>query len=71
MLLTPQMIESAARDIASFWESSELGDVDKSKILDMVHKFYESSDAHFHEQYLGQLTKRLMDRHSPQTEFEK
>ena len=70
MLLTPQQIEKAASDIVSFWETSELPDTDKAKILQMVTEYYESKNEYVFEQYLAALCGRTYDRRVPSTSFE-
>ena len=70
MLLTPQQIEKAAEDIVDFWNSSELPDKDKTKILEMVKEYYESKNEYLHDQYLGGLTTRVISKHQPETSFE-
>lgn len=71
MILTPQTIEKAATDIVEFWDSSELPETDKKKILEMVQSFYDDKNEHIYEQYFAQLLKRTVDKHCPQTGFEK
>ena len=70
MLITPQQIESAAKDIVSFWEESELPDADKAKILDMVKDYYTDENNHVFQQYLAALCERTIDRRVPRTSFE-
>ena len=70
MLITPQVIESAATDIVEFWEQSELPDTDKAKILTMVKDYYNDKNDYVYEQYLAQLTQRTIDRRVPQTKFD-
>ena len=70
MLMTPQVIEEAAKSIVNFWESSELPDVDKAKILTMVKEYYDDKNEYVYEQYLAQLTQRTIDRRVPQTKFD-
>ena len=70
MILTPQQIENAARDIVDFWTQSELPENDKAKILEMVQEYYGSKDEYLHEQYLSALTKRTIESNVPQTGFE-
>lgn len=71
MLMTPQMIETAANDIVSFWDNSELADVDKQKILEMVKDYYANKDEYMYDQYLAGLTTRTIDSNVPHTGFEK
>jgi predicted kinase len=70
MIITPQIIEQAAKDIVSFWEASELPDADKAKILEMVKDYYADKDDHVFERYLAELCKRTIDRRVPATSFE-
>ena len=69
-MLTPQVIEKAATEIVEFWESSELLDTDKAKILTMVKEYYDDKNDYVYEQYLAQLTQRTIDRRVPQTKFD-
>ncbi|MCG7944859.1 MAG: hypothetical protein N0C84_00780 [Candidatus Thiodiazotropha taylori] len=70
MIIVPQDLEKAATDIVRFWQSSELRDEDKIKILEMVNRFYSDKNEYIHDQYLAELTKRMLDKHNPQTGFE-
>lgn len=70
MLITPQQIEKAAVDIVDYWETSEANDEDKLKILEMVKDFYNDRNEHIIDQYLSQLTSRVIERNVPQTGFE-
>lgn len=70
MLLTPQMIETAASNIVDFWSTSELADIDKQKILEMVKDYYANKDEYIHDQYLSALTDRTINANVPQTGFE-
>ena len=69
-LLTPSIIEKAANDITGFWETSELHDADKKKILEMTCNFYENKDEHIIDQYLAGLARRTINKYSPETGFE-
>ena len=70
MLLTPQKVEQAAKDIVDFWQQSELPDSDKHKILEMVRDFYGDRNETLIDQYLGGLTDRTIIRHTSETGFE-
>ena len=70
MLITPQVIEKAATDIVEFWETSELPETDKAKILTMIKDYYNDKNDYVYEQYLAQLTQRTIDRRVPQTKFD-
>jgi hypothetical protein len=70
MLLTPQKIEQAAVDIVEFWNTSELPDNDKAKILEMVKDYYSDKDDHVFERYFAELCTRTIDRRVPKTSFE-
>ena len=70
MLITPQQIEDAAKSIVDFWESSELPDADKTKILEMTKDYYTDENNHIFQQYLAQLCERIIDRRVPRTSFE-
>lgn len=70
MLLTPQLIESAAEDITRFWTRSQLPDTDKVKILEMVQEYYESKNEYLHDQYLAALTNRVLVKRNPETSFD-
>jgi len=69
-LLKPSDIASAATDIATFVESSDLSDKDKQKILEMIRDFYQDKNEHIIDQYLATLAQRTIDKHFPQTGFE-
>lgn len=71
MLITPQLIETAAKDVVNFWEESELPDNDKAKILEMVKDYYEEKNDYVFEQYLAQLCQRTIDKRVPRTGFER
>ena len=70
MLLTPFDIERAASDIVSYWETSDLPDADKEKILEMVKDYYEGKNEYLCDQYLSALTTRTLDSNVPKTGFE-
>lgn len=70
MLLTPQMIEQAAKDIVRFWTQSELPDNDKQKILEMVRDFHGEKNEYLFDQYLSTLADRTLIRHTAETGFE-
>ena len=70
MLITPQVIESAATEIVDFWEQSDLPDTDKAKILTMVKDYYNDKNDYVYEQYLAQLTQRTIDRRVPPTQLD-
>ena len=70
MLITPQQLEQAAFDIVEYWSSSDAADEDKTKILEMVRDFYGDRNEHIIDQYLSQLTSRIIERNVPQTGFE-
>lgn len=70
MIITPQIIEQAAKDIVEFWEASELPDNDKAKILEMVKDYYSDENQHVFQQYLAALCERTIDRRIPKTSFE-
>lgn len=65
------MIEEAATDITRYWTRSQLPDTDKQKILEMVKEYYETKNEHIHDQYFAGLTARTIEKHVPQTGFEK
>ena len=69
-MITPQEIEKTATDIVNFWDESELPDVDKQKILEMIKDYYEDENNHIFQQYLAQLCQRTIDRRVPRTSFE-
>lgn len=69
-LITPQQIEKTAQSIVEFWETSELPDADKTKILEMTKDYYNDKDEHVFERYLAQLCQRTIDRRIPTTSFE-
>ena len=71
MLLTPNDIVKAARDIVDFWESSKLSDSDKLRILEMVGQFYSDKDEYVHDRYLAELTQRAINKAKPPTDLEK
>jgi len=70
-ILTPQQIETAAKDIVNFWDESTLPDADKEKILSMVKDYYNDKNDHIFEQYLATLCERTIDRRVPRTGFER
>jgi len=70
-LIKPSDIANAATDIATFVDTSELADKDKQKILEMVRDFYADKNEHIIDQYLNMLAQRTLDKHFPQTGFEK
>ena len=69
-LITPTQIEATAKDIVEFWETSELPDGDKTKILQMTQEFYTDENSHIFQQYLAQLCQRTIDKRVPRTGFE-
>ena len=69
-MITPQEIESTAKSIVEYWETSELPDNDKQKILEMVKDYYSDENSHVFQQYLAQLCDRTIDRRVPKTGFE-
>jgi hypothetical protein len=71
MLLTPQQLEQAAKDVVEFWDTSELPDADKAKILEMVKDYYVDKDDHVFERYFAELCARTIDRRVPKTHFER
>lgn len=70
MLITPTQVEAAALDIVQYWEISEALDEDKLKVLEMVRDFYTDRDEYYVDQYLAQLTTRVIERNVPKTGFE-
>ena len=71
MIITPQKIEQAAKDIVGFWDESELPDTDKQNILEMVGEYYSDKDDHVFERYFAELCTRTIDRRVPKTDFER
>lgn len=70
MLITPQQIEDTANAIVTFWDSSQMSDNDKKKILEMTRDYYAEKNEYIFDQYLSELAKRQIDRHAPPTGFE-
>lgn len=70
-LITPQQIEQAALDIVNFWDSSELPEEDKIKLLTMTKEYYEDRNEHLFDQYLGALCQRTLNAKAPETGFER
>ena len=70
MLITPQQIEQAAKDIVQFWTESDLPDNDKQKILEMTRDYYREKDEYLFDQYLATLADRTVIRHTAETGFE-
>ena len=69
-MITPQEIESTAKDIVNFWDESSLPPADKAKILQMVRDYYTDENNHVFQQYLASLCERTIDRRVPKTGFE-
>ena len=70
MIITPQQVEKTAIDIVNYWEESEALSEDKVKVLEMVRDFYTDRNEHIIDQYLAQLTTRVIERNVPRTGFE-
>ena len=70
MLITPKQLEETAKSIVEFWDTSELPDNDKAKILEMTKDFYSDENQHVFQQYLAELCQRTIDRRVPKTSFE-
>ena len=71
MIISPQHIEQAAKDIVNFWEESDLPDADKEKILTMLKEYYDDKNEYIFEQYLATLCQRTIDKRVPRTGFER
>ena len=70
MIITPQQIEQTALDIVNYWEESKAQEEDKIKVLEMTRDFYQDRNEHIVDQYLSQLTTRVIERNIPRTGFE-
>lgn len=70
MLITPQQVEKAAVDIVDYWNTSDALEEDKIKILEMIRDYYAEKNEHVIDQYLAQLSTRIIERNIPRTGFE-
>lgn len=70
-LIKPSDIEAAALDITEYYEKSSASHEDKIKILRMLLEHYESTNYSIIDQWLAALIRRIVDKHEPQTGFEK
>ena len=70
MIITPQQIEETALAIVKYWDESEALPEDKVKVLEMVRDFYTDRNEYVVDQYLAQLTTRIIERNVPRTGFE-
>lgn len=70
-LLTPTEIENAARDIITYYDKSTAPHDDKVRILSMLREHYETTDATVVDRWFAALLQRVVDKHAPQTSFEK
>lgn len=71
MLIKPSDVFEAANDIVEFAKREDISETDRKKILEMCKDFYNDKNEHLVDQWLGQLIGRTIDKHFPQTDFEK
>jgi hypothetical protein len=71
MLIKPSDVFEAANDIVEFAKREDISETDRKKILEMCRDFYNDKNEHLVDQWLGQLIGRTIDKHFPQTDFEK
>jgi hypothetical protein len=70
-IIKPSDIEAAALDIIEYYEKSNASHDDKIKILTMLQEHYEGTNYSVVDQWFANLIKRSIDKHEPQTGFEK
>jgi hypothetical protein len=70
-LIKPSDILDTANDIVAFAKRDDLSDIDRKKILEMCRDYYNDKNDHIVDQWLSQLLSRTIDKHFPQTDFEK
>ena len=58
-LIGPSEIQRIAEDIANFWETSELSEEDKLKILNMTKDYYKDRNLTAVDAWLAQLCQRF------------
>jgi hypothetical protein len=71
MLIKPSDVFEAANDIVEFAKREDISETDRKKILEMCKDFYNDKNEHLVDQWLGQLIGRTIDKHFPETDFEK
>ena len=70
-LIKPTDIFDTANDIVEFAKREDISATDRKKILEMCKDFYNDKNEHLIDQWLSQLVGRTIDKHFPQTDFEK
>ncbi len=70
-LMKPTDIYEAANDIVEFAKREDISITDRKKILEMCKDFYNDKNEHVVDQWLSHLVGRTIDKHFPQTDFEK
>lgn len=70
-LIKPSDIEIVARDIINYYDNSEAPHEDKIRVLRMLQEHYEHTNYSVVDQWFAALIKRVIDRHAPETGFEK
>lgn len=70
-LIKPSEIEAVVRDIISYYETSEAPHDDKMRVLRMLQEHYEHTNYSVIDQWIAALIKRIVDKHAPETGFEK
>jgi|TARA_R110000851_G_scaffold24755_2_gene71447 hypothetical protein len=70
-LIGPSEIQRIAEDIANFWETSELSEEDKLKILNMTKDYYKDRNLTAVDAWLAQLCEVIINKNVGATGFEK